>query len=422
MSQSQPDRNPLVSSTTPIVPPINDPINDLMIKNQMIEDQIEAPTAAPTRDSVAISPTQIEALPMKAHANADSDAYSDKTARLQAISQLIKNIQPIVWGIVLMVVLFPLTGKYLIDQSLTGRSNPAAIVQEIQRTVPDWSQVDGDIAAALQNAEQDAEAYASQSLDLWLEDLQPRVEQFLDWYFDFVNQKVMEFKTPFIWTYAQFRHHLDELQPEAQTAIVTHLSASFEKEFAKRVLVPRNAQLRLEAITNATIDRYLRGLETQLGSVQAKYHLPKGEWDRYLSDISLTLGEDGSLSNLSLKTLAGGGTYLAAKPFLLTTLGKLGSKTGAKVAGSATGKLAAKAGGGAIAEFGAAVLDPLVGIGIIAWDIWDYRYTVSVDRPILKENLTSYLNDMKQILLNQPETGVMSSIRELEKSIVTKLK
>lgn len=360
-----------------------------------------------------LRPTAAEPAPLT--------SYADKTARLQAITQLIKTLQPIIWGVVLVAVLFPLTGKYLIDRSLMGRPAPAPIVEEVVRTAPDWSTVDQAIASALQEAELDAEAFASQELDQWLTELEPRVEQFLDWYFDFVNQKIMEFKTPFIWTYATLRHRFQTEQPTAQDAIVANLSASFEKEFSKRVLVPRNAQLRLETITNRTVDRYLWILNRELGGVQAKYHLPKGEWERYLSDISLTLGEDGSLSHLSLKTIAGGGTYLAVKPFLLTSLAKLGSKTSAKLATSATGKLAAKAGSGAIAELGAAVLDPLAGLGIIAWDILDYRHTVSVDRPILKDNLTAYLGDMKQLLLNQPETGVMSTIRELEKNILAKL-
>jgi hypothetical protein len=369
-----------------------------------------------------IDPTPIESPILKDPAL--EPPYRAKTERLQAISQLIKSIQPIVWGFVLMVVLFPLTGKYLIDQSLMGRSvQPSTqnVVQEVFRSAPDWNKVDREIATALQAAEVDAEDYARQELDLWMVELEPRVENFLDWYFDFVNQKVMEFKTPFIWSYATIRHQMNKDNLTAQAAIVKNLSISFEKEFSKRVLVPRNAQLRLENITNGTVDRYLHILENQLGVVQTKYHLPKGQWERYLSDISLTLGEDGSLSHLSLKTLAGGGTYLAAKPILLSTIGKLGSKTGAKFASAATGKLAAKAGGSAIAELGATILDPLAGIGIIAWDVLDYRHTVAIDRPILQDNLNAYLGDMKEILLNQPETGVMSSIRELESSILAKL-
>ncbi len=374
-------------------------------------------SSAPTASQPSIeSPIANPAAPPN-----PATSYSDKTARIQAVSQLIKTLQPLIWVVVLLVVLFPLTGKYLIDQSLMGRPAPVPIVKEIVRAAPDWSNVDRDVAAALQTAELDAEVYASQQLDLWLVELEPRVENFLDWYFDFTNQKVMEFKTPFIWSYAKLRHKLDPKQPKAQAAIVANLSSSFEKEFSKRVLVPRNAQLRLENIANGTVDRYLIALEGSLGGVQTKYHLPKGEWNRYLSDISLNLGEDGNLSHLSLKTIAGGGTYLAAKPFIITSLTKLSSKTGAKFASSATSKIAAKAGGSAIAELGATMLDPLAGVGILAWDVLDYRHTVAVDRPILKENLTAYLGDMKQVLLNQPETGVMSSIQELEKNILAKL-
>jgi hypothetical protein len=347
--------------------------------------------------------------------------YADKTQRLQAVTQLIKTLQPMIWGVVLLVVLFPLTGKYLIDQSLLTHAAIPQPTREIVLSAPDLSDIDQDIVTALKTAETSATEYANQELDQWLVELEPRVEGFLDWYFDFINQKSIEFRTPFVWTYGALHHFIDRTQPTGEGVVVANLSAAFEKEFAKRVLVPRNAQLRLENITNATVKGYLSNLSRSLGSVQSKYHLPTGEWERYLSDISLTLGEDGTLSHLSFKALTGGGTYLAAKPLLTASIGKLSGKMGAKIASGITGKVAAKAGGGALAEMGASALDPIVGLGIIAWDLLDYNHTVKVDRPILKTNVTSYLSDMKQVLLNQPEIGVMSSIRELEKHVLKDL-
>ncbi|MEB3293236.1 MAG: hypothetical protein VKJ24_08740 [Synechococcales bacterium] len=349
--------------------------------------------------------------------------YAAKTARIQAIAQLIKNIQPLIWATVLAIVLIPLAGKYLIDQSLLSRPGMATVapVQEVAIAAPDWSEVDQAIAAALKESHQVAQTYASAELDRWEAELEPRIEGFLDWYFEFFNQKKMEFSTPFVWGYAALRHRLDPTQPKGETAIAHHLARTFEQEFAKRVLVPKNAQLRLEVITNETVSRYLAALDNHVGAVQTKYHLPQAQWERYLQDISLTLGSEGSLSHLSLKTLVGGSTYLAAKPLVLTSLGKLSGKATAKLAGGAVTKVAAKGGGAIAAELGAAILDPLVGIGIIAWDVWDYRHTVKTDRPVLQENLATYLKDMKQLLLNNPETGVMSAVREIEQTILAQL-
>jgi hypothetical protein len=349
--------------------------------------------------------------------------YQAKTARIQAIAQLIKNVQPLIWATVLAIVLIPLAGKYLIDQSLLGRSGQEAIapVQEMTVAAPDWSEVDQAVADALKQSRTVAEAYASTELDRWEAELEPRIEGFLDWYFDFFNQKKVEFSTPFVWGYATLRHRINPAEPKGEAAIASHLARTFEQEFAKRVLVPKNAQLRLEVVTNETVNRYLAALDDRVGAVQTKYHLPQAQWERYLSDISLTLGREGSLSQLSLKTLVGGGTYLAAKPLVLISLGKLGGKATAKLAGGAMTKVAAKGGGAIAAELGAAVLDPLVGLGIIAWDVWDYRHTVAIDRPLLQENLSTYLKDMKQLLLNNPETGVMSAIREIEQTILARL-
>lgn len=352
-----------------------------------------------------------------------SASYAEKTARLQAITQLVKTLQPFIWAIVLMVVIIPLAGKYLIDQSMLAR-NPVVPPQPVQEVVvesPNWSEVDQAVAEALTQAHTIAESYASQELERWEIELEPRIEGFLDWYFDFLNQKKMEFSTPFIWGVAAINHQLHPDKPTAKTAVLEHLTESFEKEFSKRVLVPKNAQLCLEVITTNTVTQYLAALSDKVGAVQTRYHIPQGQWERYLGDIALTLGNEGTVSNLSLKTLAGGGTYLAAKPLVLASLSKLGSKASAKLAGSAVTKVAAKTGGTVAAEFGAAALDPIVGVGILIWDVLDYRHTVSVDRPVLRENLTAYLQDVKQILLNNPETGVMTAIREIEQGILASL-
>lgn len=374
----------------------------------------------PKKDLAA--PTVAQPVDTTVNSGSSQNSYADRTERIQAITQLIKTLQPFIWAIVLAIVLIPLAGKYIIDQSLVHRvPDIPEVVQEVAVTAPDWSEVDRAIADSLQTAHGVAETYASQALTQWEAELEPRIENFLDWYFDFFNQKRMEFSTPFVWGYGWAIHRMDPKQPSGKEAVITHLSESFEKEFSKRVLVPKNAQLRLEVITNQTVDQYLAALRESIGAVQTKYHIPQGQWDRYLSDISLTLGSEGTVSSLSLKTLAGGGTYLAAKPIVMASLGKLGSKASAKFAGAAASKVAAKTGGAVAAELGAAALDPIVGLGILAWDVWDYRHTVEVDRPVLRDNLATYLQDVKQVLLNHPDSGVMTAIRQIEQDILAAL-
>jgi hypothetical protein len=372
------------------------------------------------------TPESSPILPPIHVARSDRVTFADRTERLKALTQLIRSISPLIWATVLAIVLIPLGGKYLMGQSadfghlLAAQRRSAPIETTVQST--DWSVVDRSIATALQSAKAIAQDYAAIELAQWSSELEPRVDGFLDWYFDFFQQKGMEFSTPFVWGYASLWHRLNPTAITGEAAVVGRLNDQFQREFAKQVLVPQTAQLRLERITNQTVDRYLTALNQQIGAIQSHYKIPQANWERYLGDIALTIGQEGSISHLSLKTLAGGGTYLAAKPLLAALIAKLSSKASAKVVGAAAAKVAAKTGGVVAAELGAAILDPVVGIGIILWDVLDYQQTVQHDRPVLKANVMAYLQEIQQMLLTQPETGVMSAVQQLEQGILKSLR
>ena len=83
--------------------------------------------------------------------------------------------------------------------------------------------------------------------------------------------------------------------------------------------------------------------------------------------------------------------------------------------------MATKTGGSVASQLGVGLIDPIVGVGIIMWDLWDYDRTVKVERPILREHLVSYLKDVKKSLLTNPETGIMAAIYQLESGILKSL-
>jgi len=83
--------------------------------------------------------------------------------------------------------------------------------------------------------------------------------------------------------------------------------------------------------------------------------------------------------------------------------------------------MAAKTGSAVAAKLGAELLDPIVGVGIIIWDLWDYNHTVAVEKPILRDAIYDYLQQVKLSLLNNPENGIMSSINQVESGIIQKI-
>ncbi len=349
--------------------------------------------------------------------------YTEKTTRLQAWSEFLKSVAPFIWVAVILIVIVPLIGRGFIAGSMSGDSRDASDrvndVVVIDRPIIDQSKIEQAIATAITDAHTKAESFASEQLDVWVDKLMTRVDgSFLDWYFDYFNQKKIEFSTPFVWLSSAAVHWIDTNNPPPSQVVAEKLTKEFQTEFAKRVLRPKIAQLELEGITRDTINLYVSELGNNISSVQSSYKIPQGRWERYLEDIAITINDtEGNISNLSLKVLAGGSTYLLAKA-MIPVVTKIGSKVAASFAGKATAKMAAKTGGMVAGQLGAQLLDPIVAVGIVIWDVWDYKHTIKIDRPVLREAILDYLREVKASLLNNPENGVMASIYQLEGGIL----
>jgi hypothetical protein len=349
--------------------------------------------------------------------------YAERTDRIKAWSQFIQTAIPFVWVAVILIVIVPLLGRGFIANSLSGNSqhsdsgNNSVVI--VDRTLPNPSELDRAIATAVKDAHTKAESFASEQLDEWVNELMPRVDgSFLDWYFDYFNQKKMEFRTPFVWLSSAAVHWIDTNNPPPRQVVAEKLTEDFQTEFAKRVLRPKIAQLELERITKDTINLYVSELGNNISSVQSSYKIPQGQWERYLEDIAITINDtEGNISNLSLKVLAGGSTYLLTKA-MIPVVAKIGSKVAASFAGKATAKMAAKTGGMVAGQLGAQLLDPIVAVGIIIWDVWDYKHTVKIDRPVLRAAIVDYLKEVKSSLLDNSENGIMASIYQLEGGIL----
>ena len=340
--------------------------------------------------------------------------YLQKTARLQAWSQLIKSITPFIWAAVILVVIVPLLGKTFIASVAESEVDTPVAVVDRPLNQP---QLQGAIATAVQAAHTQAENYASQELEQWVDKLTTRVDQsFLPWYFNYFNQKQMEFSAPFIWLSSAVRHSLAQ-NASPNEAVAERLTETFQTEFAKRVLRPQIAQLELERITRETINVYVSELSSQFAQIQSSYSIPQGQWERYLGDIAITIGDTEGRSDLSLKLLAGGSTYLLAKA-MLPVATKVGSKVAAAFAGKASAKLAAKTGSAVATKLGGQLIDPIVAVGIIIWDVWDYRHTVKIEQPLLREAILDYLEEVKASLLDNHQNSIMSAVYQLEASFL----
>ncbi|ACK70790.1 conserved hypothetical protein [Gloeothece citriformis PCC 7424] len=354
----------------------------------------------------------------------EKPTYAEKTTRIQALSQLIKSISPILWVFVILIVIIPYFGKFFLVNSSNPIENLNKLkpAEEVVITIQNQNEIDQALVSAFQDARTQAKNLAEAELNQWIDELMTRVDNnFIPWYFNYFQQKWLEFKTPFIYLESAIIHQINDRQPSPNQVVAEKLTEEVQTEFAKRVLRPKIAQLQLERITRETSNLYLETIKTNVANIQTRYNIPQGKWDNYLDDIAITITDtEGNISNLSMKVIVGGSTYLLAKA-IIPSAAKIGSKLALSLAGKSSAKLAAKTGGTVAAKLGVEFLDPIVGIGIILWDLWDYNHTVEVEKPILREAILDYLKEVKNSLLDNQKNSIMSAIYQLENSIIKSL-
>jgi len=345
-----------------------------------------------------------------------ADGSLDRTARrLEAIRRILTNL---VW-IAIVVVVLAAVGRYLISREdlWSGHETPAR--RSAERPVVEvvaWNEVDAAIADAVKRARESTEAHASEQMDVWTGQLMGRIDDdFLEWYFGYWTQQILGLEG--LWQHGV--HYFFESQPTAAERMTEEIQA----EFARRVLRPQVAELELERIVRSTADHFVARLRENLAAVPATYKIPVVEWDRYLEGFALTTSstEGGRETPLTLKALVastgGGAVLLAAK--LNVLLGKLSGKVIAKSAGAAASKLAAATGAKVAAKAGGKFLGPIVGVGILVWDVWDHQATEAENRPILRKALQDYLAELKDILLHDPESGIVTTFVDMEKQLLS---
>jgi hypothetical protein len=343
------------------------------------------------------------------------DGLSKTAKRVEAVRKILTNT---IWILIVVVVLAAI-GRYLLAKD-ADRTEKATRPSEkpIVQTIP-WHEVDKAVAAAITETRKSTETYAGQQLDAWMADLMKRVDtDFLDWYFSYWTQQLLGLAG--LWQYGV--QYFFEEQPSA----AEKLTEEIQEEFSKRVLRPQIAELELERIVRDTANHYIDQLRSNLATVPTSYKIPHAEWDRYLEGIALTTaGTDGNRQTpITLKALtasgAGGAVLLAGKMKILVS--NLSSKVMAKSAGKAASKMAAKTGSKVAAKAGGKFLGTIVGVGVLVWDVWDHNQTKKENRPILRQAMADYFTELKDILLNDPEAGIMTTFNDLEKQVFSSVR
>jgi hypothetical protein len=287
-----------------------------------------------------------------------------------------------------------------------------------------WYDIDKSLAASMRNAQNSAEEYATNELDDWAADLMKEVdEQFLNWYFSYFNQKAMEFGVLFASLAFDLDSTLKVLRSEdeknlnADQIIQKRMIEDFNNRFNQLVL-NEEAETSLKKIIERVGRTYASAIGVKFSQVKAQYRVLDQDWDRHLNQIAQLIYNTGNSKNsLSRESI---NSQLATKLFGLTTI-TIGSKIASKFAAKASSKLAVKAGASTVAKTASQLLDPLLAVGFLAWDVWDYQLMVSSSRPELRQNISDYLHELELSILYSPNGSIMAAIKEIEDGLLTAL-
>ena len=254
-------------------------------------------------------------------------------------------------------------------------------------------------------------------LNNWENELLKKVDdKFLNWYFSYGNQKLMEFGVPFAWAAFKLDSVLKVLRKEdekdlnAEEIIKNRMIEDFNHKFQELVLNDE-AEKNLKRIVENIGRNYTSALGIKFAQIKNYYKIDSYDWEKHLNRISQQIYDTGN--NESTLEAEGFNSDLFTKIFAATTT-TISLKLAANFAGKAGSKIAAKAGTSVMVKAGAQLVDPILIVGFLAWDVWDYNQMVAQSQPELRENISDYLNEVKLSILFSPDNSIITAIKNVE--------
>lgn len=362
--------------------------------------------------------TLVEKLNLEKAQSQQTDNTNTSSEELSPLVTIIRRVGRLIWVVVVVIILIQIVGNLSLG-NIKQLSDPDSDNKKEVVRRPDIPQdvVNAEVAKALSEALAASRENAKANLDEWQEGVIARIDDpFLEEYYGYFNQLQLGLKGTWI-----------QLTSESDKEKAGRLISDFQERFTKQVMQPTIMQAQMERYLQEAVKTYTSKATEKLEEVRSKYDIPQPKWGTYLEDLgTITLNSGGQNQDLSLRALSRGGTFLATTTLLKaapvigtkTAIGAAGSKAVTKLATKAATKVGAKTLGGTASLVGLELLNPIVGVGVLAWDVWDHYNTVSVEKPKLREKLVTYIDELKYRLLNDSENGLLSSINKFHYEVM----
>ncbi|MEG4335913.1 hypothetical protein QUB40_28855 [Microcoleus sp. AT9_A2] len=336
---------------------------------------------------------ELVTIELKAKEFGESQLTEEPTQKSRIV-KVSKIVSIIIWSIIILIVFIPLLGRLVMSQALAAEltSHPSL---EVTQCLVAFGGREEAFKKAVNSANQSAKQYANNELNRWEADLINRIDtDFLNWYFNYFNQKQQEFGVLFQYI---GENVMNGFNPTiVNEKIAKSINDNIQREFSRRVLQANSAEMKFHTIVIDTANFYIEQLSKEFDDVPKMYTIPQSDWAKYLEGINFRLQNERGDEVSLVRFVGAAGT--------------------AKI----TATIAAKAGSKAVAALSAklgSMIEPTLAIGLIAWDYWDYTQGVKEDKPRLREDLVNSLHDIKKSILSEPEHSVMWVVNELEEQI-----
>ena len=241
-----------------------------------------------------------------------------------------------------------------------------------------------------------------------------RIDIFLDWYFNYFNQKSQDIKMSLSYSDALLKHEFD--LKAANQEFNTKLIDNFQELFVERVLQPEQVDIKIREIAVAALTKYLQEIEKSLDKVPQNYNVNQTDWQKYLNQVVVVIkyGKKKQLS-FALNSVSSPETHQKLKELIASEKYLVKSEIVSQISQQGARKLLAKTGTNAGALLGVRLIGKkIIALGGVAWELWDYNHAIEVEKPAMRQELIDNLIQVKTDILNNPQSGIMSVIDDLE--------
>lgn len=285
-----------------------------------------------------------------------------------------------------------------------------------------WREIKEEIWTASTLAQSDAEMYARQAMDQWMQRVRENTEnRFVPWYSGYWAQQWIGLKAGWY-----------EMSKGADEGPVEDYLVSYlQEKYYELVLEPASMETDPQTITEQAAARFIRLLSEQLQCLPEMHGVAPESLQKKLEKIRLILlpGPPPESVFLSQVFERHDLTGMSAYEALITHSNSIGDQQNSGprkdrlqvVAEDSVTRLAAqlpvRAGGSAVAVVVGEVMGLFVSAGVTVWSAISHSQDQPEIESQLRQALDVGLNDMWQILMEDPQLGVLSPVNHMHREI-----